>query len=172
MDQVWRMSFPWWHFVLRAAVVYIAILFLLRIGGKREIGQMGAGEFVAILLISNAVQNSMNGGDNSITGGMIISSIIIVLSVLIAYLTYKSRKWERVIQGTPALLIHQGRILHKNLAKELLNTRELKMLLRRQGIHDLREIEEAVLESSGFISVTRKSDVAQNNNADSRGEMA
>ena len=165
MDQLWRMSFPWWQFILRAAVVYVAILLLLRIGGKRQIGQMGTGEFVAILLISNAVQNSMNGGDNSVTGGMILSSTIIVLSVLIAYLTYKSRKWENIIQGTPTLLIHHGRMLHGNLAKEFLNVRELKTLLRRQGIHDLREIEEAILESSGFISVTKKSEVGENNHA-------
>jgi len=165
MDQLWRISFPWWFFVLRAALVYIGILVLLRLGGKREIGQMGAGEFVAILLISNAVQNSMNGGDNSVTGGFILSAVIILLSVLVAFLTYKSRKWESIIQGTPTLLIHRGRIIHRNLAREFLNARELKTILRRQGIHELHDVEEAVLESSGFVSVTRKSDLEQSGNA-------
>ena len=115
MNQLWHTSIPYWEFVLRAVVVYVAILLLLRLGGKRQIGQMGAGEFVAILLISNAVQNSMNGGDNSITGGLILASVIIVLSVFVAWLTYKSKRWEIIIQGRPTLLVHHGKILHKNL---------------------------------------------------------
>jgi uncharacterized membrane protein YcaP (DUF421 family) len=62
MQAMWEVSFPYWQFIVRAAVVYIAVLILVRLGGKRQVGQMGIGEFVAILLISNAVQNSMNGG--------------------------------------------------------------------------------------------------------------
>jgi len=60
MTVLWALSAPWWHFVLRGGIVYVAVLLLLRLGGKRQIGQMGAGEFVAILLVSNAVQNAMN----------------------------------------------------------------------------------------------------------------
>src|SRR6266851_9197123 len=146
MSALWTLSFPWWHFVLRGSVVYIAILLLLRLGGKRQIGQMGTGEFVAILLISNAVQNAMNGGDNSITGGLLLATTIILLSVLVAYATFKSKKVEALIQGRPRLLIHHGELLQQNLEKELLNVHELKTILRRQGIHDLSEIDQAVLE--------------------------
>ena len=162
MNQMWGLSFPAWQFVIRAAVVYIAVLVLLRLGGKRQIGQMGAGEFVAILLISNAVQNSMNGGDNSITGGLLLAAVIIVLSVLIAYLTFKSKKLENLIEGRPTLLIHDGKMLEKNLDRELLNVHELKAILRRQGIHDISDIHAAILESDGYISVTKKSE--QNHN--------
>ena len=162
MSQLWTVSFPTWQFVLRAVVVYIAVLILLRLGGKREIGQMGAGEFVAILLISNAVQNSMNGGDNSITGGLLLSVVIIALSVLVAYLTYKSKKLENLIQGAPTLLIHDGKAIQKNLHKELLSLRELKTILRRQGIHTFAEVAEAILESDGYVSVTRRSDLEKN----------
>src|SRR6266700_2263913 len=91
MQALWTPSFPFWQFILRGAVVYLAVLLLLRLGGKRQIGQMGTGQFVAILLISNAVQNAMNGGDNSITGGLILTTVIILLSVGIAYLTYRSK---------------------------------------------------------------------------------
>src|SRR3984893_10200226 len=126
MSALWIPSFPIWHFVIRGSLIYIAILLLLRLGGKRQIGQMGAGEFVAILLISNAVQNAMNGGDNSITGGLILSTVIILLSVAIAYLTYKSKHWEAWIEGRPTLLIHQGIVVQKNLEKEFLSPHELK----------------------------------------------
>jgi uncharacterized membrane protein YcaP (DUF421 family) len=166
---MWALSFPLWQFVVRAIVVYVAVVILLRLGGKREIGQMGAGEFVAILLISNAVQNSMNGGDNSITGGIVLAATIIILSVLLAYLTYKSKKIENLVQGTPTLLIHNGQILQHNCDKEFLSVRELKTILRRQGIHDIHEIHSAILESDGYISVTKKSDLEhkENNTASS-----
>ncbi|HEY8665909.1 MAG TPA: YetF domain-containing protein, partial [Tepidisphaeraceae bacterium] len=71
---------------------------------------------------------------------------------------YRSKDWENFIQGRPTLLIHHGVLLHHHLKKELLSVRELRVLLRKQGVHDLHEIEEAVLESDGFISITRKGD--------------
>jgi uncharacterized membrane protein YcaP (DUF421 family) len=163
MDQLWKLSAgtPWWHLVIRATVVYIAVLLLLRLSGKRQIGQMGMAQFVALLLISNAVQNSMNGGDNSITGGLILAVALMILSYFFAIITYNSRDWENLIQGRPTLLIHHGVLLKHNLRRELLSLRELRVLLRKQGIHNLEEIEEAVLESDGFISVTRKSEIAE-----------
>ena len=160
MQALWSPSFPFWLFIIRGAVVYLAVLLLLRIGGKRQIGQMGTGEFVAILLISNAVQNAMNGGDNSITGGLILSTVIILLSVGIAYLTYRSKRWESWIQGRPRLLVHQGVVLQKNMEKELMNTHELMTILRRQGIHNLDEVQEAVLESNGSVSLIKKSELS------------
>ena len=160
MSALWALAFPWWHFLLRGSVVYIAVLLLLRLGGKRQIGQMGAGEFVAILLVSNAVQNAMNGGDNSITGGVILASVLILLSVAMAYLTYKSRRWANILEGTPTLLIHEGKLLKGNLDKELLNLHELKIMMRRQGVHDLNEVAEAVLESNGQLSLTKKSELS------------
>ena len=79
------------NLIVRAGVVYIAVLILLRISGKRQMGQMGATEFVAILLISNAVQNAMNGGDNSLIGGLLLAVVLVGLSTLISFLTYRSR---------------------------------------------------------------------------------
>lgn len=163
MDQLWHASIPCWQFVLRAVIVYIFILVLLRLGGKRQIGQMGAGEFVAILLISNAVQNSMNGGDNSITGGLILALVIIVLSMFIEYITFRSKKLENLIQGTPTLLVHNGKMIMPHLKKERLSPRELRMLLRQQGIYELDDVFSAILESDGYISIIKKSEVNREN---------
>lgn len=143
--------------IVRAVVVYLAILLLLRISGKREMGQLSPTDFVAILLISNAVQNSMNGGDNSLIGGLLLASVLIALSFLISYLTYKNRIFRTIFEGTPTLLIHKGKLLEKNLAKEHMNESELRILLRKQGLHKLDEIETAILESDGSLSVTKKS---------------
>ncbi len=151
---------PWWSLVVRAVVVYVSVLILLRISGKRQVGQMGMTEFVALLLISNAVQNSMNGGDNSLVGGLILAVVIIAMATAFAYATYRSSRFEKLVQGRPTLLIHQGKILHRHLANELLSERELKQLLRKQGVHEFDEIAEAVLESDGFISIVHKSEIA------------
>ena len=155
MDQLWQLSFPWWHFILRGAIVYIAVLILIRISGKRQVAQMGIIEFVALLLISNAVQNSMNGGDNSITGGIILAGTLLALTHLLAILTYRSDKFENLIQGRPTLLIRHGKFIEHSLKKELLSHEELWAMLRRQGIHHLSEIDHAILESDGFLSITR-----------------
>src|ERR1041385_6089355 len=120
---------------IRAVVVYLAVLILLRISGKRQVGQMGATEFVAILLISNAVQNSMNGGDNSLIGGLLLAAVLIFLSASIAFLNFRSRIFSNIFEGRPTLLIHERKIVHKNMKRELLNDADLRILLRKQGLH-------------------------------------
>lgn len=159
MNNLWQASFPLWHFVVRGVLVYVAILAFLRFAGKKQIGQMGTGELVALLLISNAVQNSMNGGDNSVTGGIVLAGVILSMSVLISYLTFRSKKWEGFIEGSPTILIHHGKLIEPNMQKERLNIHELKVILRRQGIHSLDEVYEAVLESDGMVSITKKSEL-------------
>ena len=151
---------PALNLAIRGLVVYLVILILLRISGKRQVGQMGATEFVAILLISNAVQNSMNGGDNSLIGGLLLGVVLIVLSTLISYLTYRSKFFSAIFEGTPTLLIHKGKIIPKHLNKERLNERELKVLLRKQGVHGYSEIASAVLEADGNLSITKVNEVA------------
>ena len=153
------LSLPAWNLALRASVVYLSVLVLLRISGKRQLGQMAATEFVAILLISNAVQNAMNGGDSSLVGGVLLAAVLIFLSWLISLLTFKSRRFREVFEGTPILLVHKGKIIEKNLAHERITHSELRVLLRRQGIHDLHEIDSAILEAEGTLSVTKVSDL-------------
>jgi uncharacterized membrane protein YcaP (DUF421 family) len=155
MSDLFHLSLGPFDLVLRAFVVYIVVVVLLRISGKRQMGQMGATEFVAILLISNAVQNSMNGGDNSLTGGIILAVVLIASSWLISFLTYKSLIFSKIFEGTPSLLVHRGKIIHKHLAKELMRESELRTLLRKQGVHDLHDIETAILEADGTLSVSR-----------------
>src|SRR5882724_11878758 len=96
----------WWHFILRAAVVYFMVLLFIRVSGKRQVGQMTPFDLVLFLLISNAVQNAMNGGDNSITAGAILAGTLILLDVAIGWVTRRSRKLEKVIAGEAEILIH------------------------------------------------------------------
>jgi len=148
--------------VIRAAVVYLAILILLRISGKKQVGQMGAVEFVTILLISNAVQNSMNGGDNSLLGGLVIATVLIALSMAFSWLTYKSTTFQTVFEGSPRLLIYDGKAIEKALQKEFLSKSELHILMRKQGVHQVTDVKSAVLEADGTLSLVRYQDLIPN----------
>ena len=160
MNELWIPSLPFLHLLLRAAVVYAFVLLLLRLGGKRQIGQMGPAEFVALLLVSNAVQNSMNGGDNSITAGLVLAGAIMGLSGLIGWLSFRSKRLADFIQGRPCLLVYKGELVARNLARSRVAVRELHVMLRHQGIEDLRAIHEAILEANGTLSVIKTSDLA------------
>lgn len=144
-----------WNLAIRACAVYLVVLLLLRIGGKRQIGQMGATEFVAVLLISNAVQNSMNGGDNSLIGGLWLAGILIALSTSISWLTYKSRFFSHLFEGTPTLLVHNSKPIPRNLKAEMMTQRQLREMLRHQGFRSLTEIKDVILEADGTLTVVR-----------------
>lgn len=146
------------EFIIRAVVVFLFVLLLLRISGKRQLAQLSPIEFVAILLISNAVQNAMNGGDNSLTGGLILAATLILLSFLISYFSFRYKKFRIFFEGSPTVLIQKGKMNEKNLLRERMPYSELITLLRKQGIHSIHEVDLAVLESDGTLSVTRVND--------------
>jgi len=105
---MWQTSIPWWEFIVRGLIVYAFLLLLLRLTGKRQIGQLAPFDLVLLLVLSNAVQNSMNGGDNSVTGGLVSALTLIAANYGIGYLTFKSKRLEAVIEGRPQVLIHNG----------------------------------------------------------------
>jgi|SRR5579859_7737402 len=158
-DNLWSPSLPLAHLLLRAAAVYASVLLLLRLGGKRQIGQMGPAEFVALLLISNAVQNAMNGGDNSVTAGLVLATALVALSGAVGWLAFRSKRLSDLIQGRPVLLVYKGEIVTQNLQRSRVAARELHVLLRHQGLQDLKEIHEAVLEANGSLSVVKSSEL-------------
>jgi uncharacterized membrane protein YcaP (DUF421 family) len=158
MNNFLHLELNWLELVIRGTVVYVFVLLLLRITGKRQLGQMGATEFVAILLISNAVQNAMNGGDNSLAGGLILAATLIAISSLITYLNFRSKICGAIFEGTPTLLIHNAKVISKNLEHEQLTLTDLKTLLRKLGVHQLRDIKTAILEADGSLSVTKIDD--------------
>jgi uncharacterized membrane protein YcaP (DUF421 family) len=143
------------NFALRGFIVFVMVLVLLRVAGKRQLAQMSTTEFVAILLISNAVQNSMNGGDNSVLAGLILASTLIFTSWLISTLTYYNRHARALFEGTPTLLIHNGKMLAKNLRKERLTSTEVLELIRKQGIDHVCDVQSGVLEGNGNMVIIR-----------------
>src|SRR5450432_589865 len=148
---MWIMSLPWWEFILRGIVVYIFLIILLRLTGKRQIGQMSPFDLVLLLVLSNAVQNSMNGGDNSVLGGLISASTLIALNFGMGYLTYRNKRLEVLIEGQPEVLIHNGKLFEKVMARAQLTHHELNAALRQAGCLSVAEVHCAILENNGTI---------------------
>ena len=152
---MWEVSLHWWEFVVRAAVVYLFLLVMLRLTGKRQTGELSPFDLVLLLVLSNAVQNSMNGGDNSITGGLILATTLLLLNCLEGWLTFKSKSLEALIEGRPIIVIHNGQIDQAALASVNMTMHELHEALRNNGCTGASQVRFAVVENTGKISVVR-----------------
>jgi uncharacterized membrane protein YcaP (DUF421 family) len=150
---MWAMSLPWWEFVIRGLIIYVFLIVILRMTGRRQIGQMAPFDLVLLLVLSNGVQNSMNGGDNSVTAGIILSVTLIGLNTLVSYITFRWKKMERLIEGRPQILIHNGKIYEDMLALNKITHNEIEAALRRSGISAVDNVHYAILETNGDISV-------------------
>jgi uncharacterized membrane protein YcaP (DUF421 family) len=139
--------------ILRSVAVYLFLLIAFRLTGKRQVGQLTPFDLVLLLLISNVVQNAVIGEDNSLGGGLIGAVTILALNRLVVELTYRSKRMRRLLESSPTLLIHNGKVLHANLARERLSMDDLRAALRRNGVGDPSEVRVAVLEDNGGISV-------------------
>ena len=153
---MWNMAIPWWEFLVRAAVVYLFLIVLLRISGKRQVGQLAPFDLVLLLVLSNAVQNSMNGGDNSLIGGLISASALIALNLVLGYATYKNKRLEQFVEGKPQIIIHDGHVYRDVMERERLTQHELEAALRAAGCASVTDVHFAVLENNGEISIRQK----------------
>ncbi len=142
--------------VLRTTVVFIVVLAGLRLLGKRHVAQLSIIDLVLILLISNAVQNAMVGPSTSLLAGIAAAVTLLVLSALFSWIRYRFRSAGKVLEGSPTLLIHNGRAVPKHLAEEEITEEELERAVREHGIASIREVRSAVMEPDGTISVIQE----------------
>jgi len=142
--------------IFRAVAVYVFMLLAIRLFGKKELSQLSVADLVLILLISNAVQNAMVGPDTSLWGGLAAALVLFVLNYLLKLAMYKSPKVKELIEGEPVLLIYKGNIHEKNMAKEKITTDELQAVVREHGVSRVEDVELAMLEVDGNISVLSK----------------
>ena len=150
---MWNIAIPVWELIVRALAVYVFLLVLLRLTGKRQVGQLAPFDLVLLLVLSNAVQNSMNGGDNSLIGGLISAATLVLLNLVVGYATFRSKKLEKLVEGHPQVLIHNGRLYEHVLDNARLTRHELNTALREAGCTDISDARYAVLENNGSISV-------------------
>ncbi|MEI6176278.1 MAG: YetF domain-containing protein [Verrucomicrobiota bacterium] len=153
---MFNLSVPWWEFVIRCVVVYVFLLVMLRISGKRQIGQLSPFDFVLLLVLSNSVQNSMNAGDNSLLGGLIAATTLIILNYLVSQAVFRDKRLEFIIEGRPQILIHDGKLFEDIMARSQLTHHELNAALRQSGCSNIDEVHCAILENNGSVTVTSR----------------
>jgi uncharacterized membrane protein YcaP (DUF421 family) len=151
-----NIAVPVWELIVRGSIVYVFLLVLLRLTGKRQIGQLAPFDLVLLLVLSNAVQNSMNGGDNSLVGGLISAATLVALNYGIGYATFRSKKLEALIEGRPQVIIHNGKVFEDVMRSVKLTHHELSAALRRSGCTCAEDVQIAVLENNGSISIVQR----------------
>lgn len=136
-----------------SACVYVFIIVAIRLFGKKEIAQLSIIDLVFILLISNAVQNAMVGTDTSLPGGLCAAGTLFVINAILKYAVYRFPKFSEFLQGSAILLIHEGKIIRENLIKAKISEEELQEAAREHGVKSIDEIDLAILEIDGNISI-------------------
>jgi uncharacterized membrane protein YcaP (DUF421 family) len=152
------------NIALRTAVVYALVLIGVRLSGKREVGQMTPFDLTLLLLLSNSVQNAMTGPDNSLLGGVVAAATLLILNYILADVSGVNRRFRKLVQGQPSLLIHDGQIIAAHMAKEHVSMDELQRALREHGIADYHQVALGVLEVDGSISLLKYDEINPNAN--------
>ena len=163
----WAVTHTMWHDIfalgapvvekiLRPVIVYIFLVILLRAFGKRELAQLNPFDLVVLLSLSNTVQNAIIGNDNSLTGGLVGAFTLLAINYLVVRFLFRHRRLDQLFEGKPTVLVENGCMLKKALAKELLTRAELMTVLHRQGFDRITDVERCILEPGGTFYIQRK----------------
>ena len=153
LDHMFQLPLPILEKLLRPIIVYLVLVLLLRLFGKRELAQLNPFDLVVLLSLSNTVQNAIIGDDNSITGGVIGAFSLLAINWIVVRILFRSRKLTRLLEGRAAVLIRNGQMDRKALAKESLTETELIEVIHRQGFEHVHEVRRCELEPNGTFYV-------------------
>jgi uncharacterized membrane protein YcaP (DUF421 family) len=147
---------PWWELLVRGIIVYGFLLGLIRLTGRRQTGMMTPFDFILLLILSNTVQNAMNGGDNSLGGGLFLAGTLVGLNWIMLLLSRHFPWAQWALVGRPVFLVRDGLIMEKMLHRERVTRHELIAALRAAGCPNIEQAKDVVLETNGTISVIHK----------------
>ena len=156
LSHLFHLGLPVAEKILRPVIVYAFLIAGLRLAGKRELAQLNPFDLVVLLTLSNTVQNAIIGEDNSVTGGIIGAATLLIVNHVVVKFLYNHSRIDRLIEGSPTVLIDNGLVKHHQLRKELITEAEIELAARRQGFGSLAEIDRAVLDPGGSINCTPK----------------
>ena len=141
---------------VRTVAVYLALLVLIHLAGKRELAQLTSFDLVVLLLLSNVVQNAVIGDDNSLLGGLFGAALLVAGNYFLVRFTFFHPRFGRTLQGRSTTLVEGGRVDRRALRRELISRPQLAAALRREGLDGLDEVERLVLEPEGSFTPTKK----------------
>jgi uncharacterized membrane protein YcaP (DUF421 family) len=142
--------------ILRPIVVYMFLVVSLRLSGKRELVQLNPFDLVVLLTLSNTVQNAIIGDDNSVSGGLIGATSLLLINYLVVRFLYGHSKREQIVEGQSDVLIEDGKVRAARLKKELITIPQLEAAARKQGFDSLSDVDKCILEPSGTLSFVAK----------------
>ncbi|WII73490.1 DUF421 domain-containing protein [Bdellovibrio sp. 22V] len=151
-----QLSLPFWEIILRAVIVYFFLFLALRLTGKRQIGESSPFDFVLLLIIADGVQNSMSGGDESLPGGLITALTLFTMDHLVGIIGFKFKRVGTLLEGRPEVLIYKGQLNEDLVRRERLTRHEIEAAMRQEGCTTYEEVELAVLENNGSITIKKK----------------
>jgi uncharacterized membrane protein YcaP (DUF421 family) len=149
------MDLPWWELMARGAMIYLALLVMVRLSGRRTIGQFTPFDLLVVMLLSESVSNGLSGGDNSVAGGLIIAATLIVLNGSIGLLSARSRKIEALVEGDVLLIGRDGAFFDKVMRRNRIGDIDIEQALREAGCAR-HEMQCAFLEADGSITITKR----------------
>jgi len=153
LDHMFQLPLPVIEKLARPVVVYLVLVLLLRLFGKRELAQLNPFDLVVLLSLSNTVQNAIIGDDNSVTGGVIGAFSLLAINWLVVRVLFRSRKMTRLLEGRPTVLLQNGQIDKRALERESLTREELLEVIHRQGFEDFHDVLRVELEPNGSFYV-------------------
>ena len=155
-ESLFDMANPWWEFILRAGAVYLVVLLMVRITGKRTVGQFTPFDLIVVVLLGESVGESMVGGDHSLLGGLILAGTLLALNWLVGFISARSPRFDEMIEGRPVLIARNGELFHDVLVQQSLNVKDFEDAMRQANCNDLSNVELAMLETSGHITVVTR----------------
>jgi uncharacterized membrane protein YcaP (DUF421 family) len=155
-ERLFSLSAPWWEFVLRAVAVYVVVLLLVRIVGKRTVGQYTPFDLIVVVLLGTAVQNSLIGDDISLLGGLLLGAVLLALNWMVGFLGARSASFDALVEGVPVVLARDGIVFHGQLRRQSVSEEDFAAALRKADCSTPAEIRLAVLETSGEITVLKE----------------
>lgn len=153
MESIFQLSVPWWEFVLRAAVVYLFVLVLVRLSGKRTVGEFTAFDLIVVLLLGESMQSALVQNDTSVLGPVLTATTLISLNWLLAFISTRSKTVDRIVEGEAVVLVRNGRILTSKLRSQNVPKSDVLEAMRRAQLGSLSEIAVATLETDGEITI-------------------
>jgi uncharacterized membrane protein YcaP (DUF421 family) len=160
MSDAFDLSMPWWHYLLRACVVYFVLLAMIRVSGKRSMGQFTSFDMLLVVLLGNAVQNALLGTDTTVGGGLILAATLIALNWGVGYVSSRSDRAERLFEGVPVVLARDGHVYREILKRELVSRADFHKAMRENDCAEVDQIGLAMLETNGHITILRRDERA------------
>jgi uncharacterized membrane protein YcaP (DUF421 family) len=158
MSAMFELAMPWWEFVLRAVVVYFILLAMLRLSGKRTVGQFTPFDLLVVVLLGTAVQNSLIGEDFSLLGGLLLAATLIACNWVVGFATARSRRVEKLVEGSPVLLARDGVMFEPVLRAQNISRKDIEEALRDNSLPDVAGAALVTLEVDGTITVVPRND--------------